>query len=419
MYKRQVTTYIGLNVLGKAFPFIFLPAIATALGAEDFAQYGTLLAYGAFLAFFCSFSFDTGLNYFFEIDKAGNVSRVASLVFIMLGLCLTFAIFFPLLCLMLTKTSVLEAAYLTTVALFATWMSLWDRFLRILGELRLYVYSVVARNVVLYLPVGYSLLNNTLDYQNFLSIISVQAIIFSAAAIWYFFRKYDIKYTAEGAREIWFYTRPMIPNKIVSFSIQPLIIFTVNQIYSPAAVAVFIFAQTLGNGLNILTQAILNALNPLVFKASTEGTLAFETIRVIGTSIFYGFACILIILWCEAPLYAYVPNEFHDVVPLFPYFVVYSWANFGKNIILTYVMIKADKVRFVPVSTYIFIITAGLLIHSGRSGSALTMVVGALIVARLVSSIWLFMVSEKKRLTAPLLAINYIGSAVMMLQVLS
>ena len=58
-------------------------------------------------------------------------------------------------------------------------------------------------------------------------------------------------------------------------------------------------------------------------------------------------------------------------------------------------MIKADKVRFVPVSTYIFIITAGLLIHSGRSGSALTMVVGALIVARLVSSIWLFMVSKK------------------------
>ena len=45
---------------------------------------------------FLSFSFDTGLNYFFELDREGNVSRIASLVSILLALCLIFVICFPL-----------------------------------------------------------------------------------------------------------------------------------------------------------------------------------------------------------------------------------------------------------------------------------------------------------------------------------
>ena len=115
---------------------------------------------------------------------------------------------------------------------------------------------------------------------------------------------------------------------------------------------------------------------------------------MLGTSIFYGICCCLIILLCDAPLHAYVPAEFSDVVPLFPLFVLYSWANFGKNVLLTYVMIDADRVRFVPVATYIFAAVGAFSIYVISHNPSLELVVGALITARSVSCVWLYGVSK-------------------------
>ena len=306
-----------------------------------------------------------------------------------------------------------------TIALFGTWMSVWDRYLRILGEIRGFACLVVARNLMLYLPVGYLLLNNALDYQSFLCIISLQATIFVVAAICYFFKKYELRYLKDHGHEIWNYTRPMIPNKILAFSIQPSIIFAVSQLFPPQPWRYLFLHRHWEMGSAFLSQSILNALNPLIFKACTEGALHLETVRVLGTSIFYGICCCLIILLCDAPLHAYVPAEFSDVVPLFPLFVLYSWANFGKNVLLTYVMIDADRVRFVPVATYIFAVVGAFSIYVISHNPSLELVVGALITARSVSCVWLYGVSKRKKLTVQILLINYMLSSLMMLQVFS
>jgi O-antigen/teichoic acid export membrane protein len=415
MLNKEILVYVGLNLISKFFPFIFLPLVADSLGTNDYAAYGTLIAISGFLAFFNSFSFDSSLNKFYENSRLDD-APITTLLTILYLLSTTFLLVAPILLILFGKYEFFEILFLIVVPMYATWVSIWDRYLRITHELKFYVATILMRNILLYGPVDFLLLVSKLDYKSYMLLISFQASVIAIAALVYFIHRYGVQLNFKKFIDIWDYSRPLIPNKIIAFGIQPSLIFCVKLIYSVKILAVYIFAQTLGNGLNVVTQAMTNAINPLIFHAHTRNTIESDTRRILGPQFVYGLLCIFCIEFCTKFLDWYVPDDFSEVRSILPYFILYSWMNFNKNLMLTYTMIDEKRVKYVPYSTYLFIaVTFGLIFYLSSSYDVQIIVI-SMIIGRIFSITWLLIVSGKVLVTIPIITIGLIGASVMSLQ---
>jgi len=419
MLNKGILIYIALNIISKIFPFIFLPFVADSLGTNDYAAYGILVAISGFLAFFNSFSFDSGLNKFYENSRLSDDSPIRTLLTVLYLLSIVFLFVVPILLILFGDYDFFEILFLTVVPMYATWISVWDRYLRITHELKLYVVTILIRNVLLYGPVAFLLLASQLDYESYMLLSSFQASAVAVAASVYFIRRYGVQFDSDKFPGIWDYCRPLIPNKIIAYGIQPSLMFFVKMLYSVEILAVYIFAQTLGNGLNVVTQAMTNAINPLIFRAYTENTIESDTRKILGPQVAYGLLCIFCIEFCGKFVDWYAPEDFNKVGSILPYFILYSWVNLNKNLLLTYTMIDEARVKYVPYSTYLFVtVTFGLIFYLSGSYNV-QMIIIAMIIGRIFSITWLLLVSGKVTITVPVIIIGLIGVSVMSLQLVS
>ena len=419
MLNKEIAAYIALNIVSKIFPFIFLPFVADSLGIGDYATYGTIAALAGFLSFLSSLSFDSGLNKFYETSRHSDENLIKTLLTVLYLLTTIFLFAAPIILHSFFDYRITEMLFLVAVPLYATWIGVWDRYLRITHELKIYVLTILARNLVLYVPVAVLLVTSYLGYDSFLLICGMQSISMAIAAMIYFIYIIGLPSDFKGFHRIWSYCRPLIPNKMVAFGIQPGLIYCVKFIYSLEALAVFIFSQTLGNGLNVVTQAIINAINPLIFRAQTENTIASDTRKILAPQAAYGLLCILFIAFCDEFVSMYAPVDFEGVKYILPYFILYSWVNFNKNLFLTYAMIEESKVKYVPYSTYLFVVlTFGLTFYLSGSYDVQVVVV-AMIFGRVISAVWLLLVSGQAQVTLPVALIGLTGVTVMSAQLIS
>jgi O-antigen/teichoic acid export membrane protein len=254
------------------------------------------------------------------------------------------------------------------------------------------------------------------DYESYISLSSIQAFVVSLVAIGYFIRRYGVKFDAKEYPGIWDYCRPLIPNKIIAYGIQPSLILCVKMFYSLQILAVYIFAQTLSNALNIVTQAITNAINPLIFRAYTENSLESDSRKILVPQAVYGLTCFFCVQFCSNFVYWYAPNDFREADSILQYFILYSWVNLSKNILLTYTMIDETRVKYVPYSTYLFVAVTFGLIFTTSSSYNVHIVIVSMIIGRIFSAAWLLRVSGKVKLALPIIVIGLIGVAVMSIQ---
>jgi len=419
MLNKEVLVYIALNIVSKIFPFVFLPFVADSLGPEDYAAYGTVAAFSGLLAFFNSFSFDSGLNKFYEKSRYSEDSPLTTLLTVLYLLSFVFLLAAPVLLTFFSDYNIIEILYLTAAPLYGTWVSVWDRYLRITHELKTYVVTILLRNIILYGPLALLVFASQLNYGDYLLLITLQSFVVATLALAYFVRRYGVHFDSDGFPGIWAYCRPLIPNKALAFGIQPGLIFCVKMFYSVEVLAIYIFAQSLGNGLNVVTQALTNAINPLIFRAYTENTIVADTRKILAPQTAYGILCVFCIEFCDKFVTWYAPDDFSGVRSILAYFILYSWVNFNKNILLTYTMVDEARVKYVPISTYLFItITFGLIFYfEGIYG--VHFVVISMVVGRIFSVIWLLIVSGAFTFTLPVTTIGLTGLLVMGLQLVS
>jgi O-antigen/teichoic acid export membrane protein len=415
MLNKEIFVYLALNLISKFFPFIFLPLVSNSLGINNYAAYGTLIAISGFLAFFNSFSFDSGLNKFYENSRL-NDAPITTLLTTLYLLSIAFLLIAPILLILFGKYEFFEVLFLIVVPMYATWISIWDRYLRITHELKFYVAIILIRNILLYGPVAFLLLVSKLDYKSYMLLISFQASVMALVALIYFICRYGVQLHSDKFTAIWDYCRPLLPNKIIAYGIQPSLIFCVKMIYSVKILAVYIFAQTLGNAFNVVTQAMINAIGPLIFHAHTRNTIESDTRVIFVPQFVYGLLCIFSIEFCGKFVDWYAPDDFSEARSILPYFIVYSWSNFNKNLFLIYTLIDEKKVKYVPYSTYLFVAVTFVLIFYLSSSYNVQVIVISMIVGRIFSIIWLLVVSRKVVATLPLITIYLIGASVMSLQ---
>lgn len=419
MLNRTILIYIILNVVSKLFPFIFLPFVADSLGTKDYAEFGTLVAISGFLAFFNSLSFDSGLNKFYEISRLSDFRPLTTLLTVIYFLSIILIVVTPIGLSILGGYKPFEILFLTVMPLYATWISIWDRYLRITHELKTYVVAILLRNTLLYGPVAVLLFASKLGYQEYMFLVSAQAFVVAVWSIVFFVRRYGVSFDNKNYPDIWHYCKPLIPNKVIAYAIQPALIFCVKSLYSIEILAIFIFAQTLGNGLNIVTQAITNAINPLIFRGHTQNTIESDTSKIIGPQLAYGVLCIFCIQLCTTFVDWYAPPDFKGASPILAYFILYSWVNLNKNILLTYTMIEVSKVRYVPYSTYLFIVVTFSLIYFVSGSYNVTALISSMIIGRIFSIAWLLFVSGRVLTTLTINFIGFVGLSIMCLQLIS
>lgn len=412
MIVKQASVYFLLNVIAKLFPFIFLPVIASSLGPQAFAEYGTLLAISGLCAFFTSYSLDSGINYYFEKDRSSDSLLLPGMLWCIAISSVVYFSVSPFLFNALGYDAI-EIALLLTLPLYITWNSILERLLRITGDLRRYLVTVLFRNFSLYTVIGGIMLWQNLEKGSLLFILSIHAAVLGLSSFLYLTRKHSLRSHRASIGEVIQYSLPLIPNKAIAFGIAPFIIFLANNYYSAVSVGLFIFAQTLGNGLNTITQAINNAISPAIFRKYQGVGVSGLPAEVYIPQIFYGIFCILSMIVCGPLVKLYAPEEFGDSAGLVEWFIILSWANFNKNLFLNLTMIDARKVRLVPYSTYLFCILAFSSIVILNKFGEVEIVIFSMILGRIASSMWLLVLSVGVRSGLPMILTEFIGLTLM------
>ncbi|XXK29952.1 lipopolysaccharide biosynthesis protein [Rhodobacteraceae bacterium nBUS_24] len=391
----KISYYLLISLLNRAFPFFALPFIASSLGTAKFGEYGVLISVASFLTFFTTLSFDAALNKFYEIDKIEKTRYLNTWFSIILGFSIIYFIGSLALLSLFSDYSFEILIFLAIQPIFSSTSSIFDRYLRIINEDVKFAKLSIFRNLFQYLFLTVLLLLDALTIEAYLWLLSINAILFSLFYLNNAVHVFEFDFDYIRLVRIWKYVYPLIPNKLVGLVVPPAQMFMLSAYFSLSYVGLFTFSQTLANGLNLLSQSIFNAINPLIFKKYHQENYSEISLVITQTSVAFCALTSLVIYLSDFIIEMYAPVEFQSTSDLFPLFIFYIWVNFQKNVFLNFSMLSEETVPYVPFSTYLYVIAYGSYLFVNRLDLIIEDFIYGMVMARSLSVVWLFYVSFK------------------------
>jgi O-antigen/teichoic acid export membrane protein len=382
--------YSAYNIGVRGMNYIIVPIIATVLSKDDFGRIGIILSVSTLFSFSMNFGIDNSINRFFHDDNIKPKAFLSTYLFVSLiitsvvSLLLIFGITitsyfysFPI--------SLVDLAFAFIFALTLVYIKTYERVLKadghaqtlaIFGLKRTLLKSLLLVSIVFFIETNY------IGY--FYALITSSTIFFIYAVIM-LLHKCKISFDRNIASKIYNYSRPLIPNRLVAFLVEPLHQFLTLSLDGLSNAGLLFIANSITKPINILCNAFIDSFTPWAYNQmkmkSDKQIIRKYAINIIIT---VSVLCFVISILIGDFVKILFKNEFENIGLILNFFVFYSLINLIKNVNLSLLLHNKKRTSLVQWPTYINLIVNALLgIYLisilGYMGSGIAMFVSRLI----------------------------------------
>jgi hypothetical protein len=180
---------------------------------------------------------------------------------------------------------------------------------------------------------------------------------------------------------------PLVPNRFSAYAVIPIQNFIVAALGNTGLLGIYSVAGVFGSAFTLILQNISDAMQPWLFKNFSNK----DSDRTINEAIYNSTLCIFIFLMIGAGVVLLivphiVGTEFKEVAAYIPVLMLFSFANFYKNIALSILMYFPGGTKKVSIATYAHLIMILLFTWLTIGPFELWGVVWSLALSRYISS---------------------------------
>jgi O-antigen/teichoic acid export membrane protein len=223
-----------------------------------------------------------------------------------------------------------------------------------------------------------------------LSLISgyaAAACLFGMIGLYSYVRRYPPHFQKREFTELCNFVLPLVPNRFSAYAVIPIQNFIVAALGNTGLLGIYSVAGVFGSAFTLILQNISDAMQPWLFKNFSNK----DSDRTINEAIYNSTLCIFIFLMIGAGVVLLivphiVGTEFKEVAAYIPVLMLFSFANFYKNIALSILMYFPGGTKKVSIATYAHLIMILLFTWLTIGPFELWGVVWSLALSRYISS---------------------------------